>query len=434
MKKTALFILVTILIFGLHADVFCQFEQFQLTDEEAEPYSVDAISFAAHDGNLSRLDVFVQVSYERLSFLRRDGKYYASYEMTIDVLDSTENLVSEKLWTEEVEAGTFEEATSSQAYSLAQRSFHIPPGSYSIVTTLRDNETKTSRRLSRKIAVTDYTRSQFALSDIMLVAKLSKKDGKKIVVPSVSRNVGRISEAFHIFFEVYNNQNLDSVRFVVDVLNEKKEKRIESGEIAALSPGRNQIFMRIDQSTLPIGEYTMYVRAFPVAEQDPGTSSLASTSRTFIMRWRGIPNSVKDIDEAVSQIQYIAKDDELSYIKEGEKPEDRQKRLLEFWKRKDPNPNTPRNEKMEEYYAKVEYANKHFTHYTAGWRTDMGMVYIVLGPPSNVDRHPFDRESKPYEVWSYYDLNQEFVFVDRTGFGDFRLVTPISELWQHAKN
>lgn len=434
MKMTALFMLVTILIFGIQVDAFCQFEKYQLTDEEAEPYSVDAISFAAHKGNLSRLDVYVQVSYEQLSFLRRDGKYRASYEMTIDILDSTENLVSEKLWTEEVEAATFEETASSQAYSLAQRSFEVSPGSYSVVTTLRDIETKNSRRLSRKITVTDYTKSQFGLSDIMLVAKLSKKDGKKIVVPAVSRNLGRISEAFHIFFEVYNNQDLDSVRFVVDILDEKKEKRIESGEIATLSPGRNQIFMRIEHWTLPIGEYTMYVRAFPVAEQDPGFPSLASTSRTFIMRWRGIPNSVKNIDEAISQIQYIAKDGELSYIKDGETPEERQKRLIEFWKRKDTNPNTPRNEKMEEYYAKVEYANKHFTHYTVGWRTDMGMVYIVLGPPSNVDRHPFDRDSKPYEVWAYYDLNEQFVFVDQTGFGDYRLVNPISEVWQHAKN
>ena len=434
MKKTGLFMLVSVLMFGVQADALCQFETFQPTDEEAEPYSVDAISFAAHNGNLSRLDVYVQVSYERLSFLRPAGKYRASYEMTIDILDSAETLIGEKLWTEEVEAATFEETASSQTYSLSQRSFEVPPGSYSVVTTLRDNATKNSRRLSRKITVTDYTKSQFMLSDILLIAKLSKRDGKRIVVPAVSRNVGRIPEAFHIFFEVYNNQSLDSVQLMVDVLTEKKEKRITLSEIAALSPGRNQIFMRIDQSTLPIGEYTMYVRAFPAAEQDSVAPSLASTSRTFIMRWRGIPNSVKNIDEAIDQIQYIAKDAETSYIKNGETPEERQKRLIEFWKRKDTNPNTPRNEKMEEYYAKVEYANKHFTHYTVGWRTDMGLVFIVLGPPSNVDRHPFDRDSKPYEVWAYYDLNQQFVFVDQTGFGDYRLITPISEVWQHAKN
>lgn len=54
----------------------------------------------------------------------------------------------------------------------------------------------------------------------------------------------------------------------------------------------------------------------------------------------------------------------------------------------------------------------------------MGMVYVTLGSPNNVERHPFEYDSKPYEVWDYYDINRRFVFVDQTGFGDYRLVTP----------
>ena len=199
--------------------------------------------------------------------------------------------------------------------------------------------------------------------------------------------------------------------------------------------GRNQIFLRIENSKLALGDYTVFVRAYPLGPTvAPGAPSLASTSRTFLVRWRGIPQGVKDLDEAIDQIQYIAKDSELSYIKAGATPEERQKRFLEFWKQKDPNPNTPRNEKMEEYYARVEYANKHFAHYTVGWRTDMGMVYIMFGAPNNVDRHPFDRDAKPYEIWSYYELNHQFIFVDETGFGDYRLITPIWEVSQRAKN
>ncbi len=53
------------------------------------------------------------------------------------------------------------------------------------------------------------------------------------------------------------------------------------------------------------------------------------------------------------------------------------------------------------------------------------MVFIILGPPNNVDRHPFEYDSKPYEVWEYYNLSKNFVFVDETGFGDYRLVTPM---------
>jgi GWxTD domain-containing protein len=107
---------------------------------------------------------------------------------------------------------------------------------------------------------------------------------------------------------------------------------------------------------------------------------------------------------------------------------------MEFWKARDPNPNTPRNEKMEEHYARVEFANKHFKHYLDGWRTDMGMVYIIFGPPNNVERHPFDIDAKPYEIWSYYELNHQFIFVDQTGFGDYRLTTPIWDVWQRPRN
>jgi hypothetical protein len=88
---------------------------------------------------------------------------------------------------------------------------------------------------------------------------------------------------------------------------------------------------------------------------------------------------------------------------------------------------------MEQYYARVEYANKHFSHFQEGWRTDMGMVYITFGPPNNVERHPFDIDSKPYEIWAYYDLNYQFVFVDQTGFGDYRLITPIWETLGHIR-
>ena len=435
MKKESGFAAVIGLILMASVTATSQVESGRLTDEEAAPYAVDAISFSSLNSKLSRLDVFTQVPYEHLSFVKGDGKYRASYEMTIDILDSIGKLDNEKSWTEEVEAGTFDESVSSQAYSLTQRSFEVMPGHYSIVTTLRDNETKNASRLSRQITVSDYASSPFMLSDIMLVAKVTTKGEKTIIVPLVSRNVGRLVDAFHIFFEAYNNQKVDSVRFVVDIVNDKRENQIESAEVKALSQGRNQVFMKIETSKLAIGDYTVYVRAFPLGPAvDSKAPSLASTSRTFLMRWRGIPQSVKDIDEAIDQIQYIAKEGELSYVKDGATPEERQKRFLEFWKKRDPNPNTPRNEKMEEYYVKVDYANKHFAHYTVGWRTDMGMVYIIFGPPSNIDRHPFDRDAKPYEVWAYYDLNYQFVFVDESGFGDYRLITPITDVWQRAKN
>ena len=400
-------------------------------DEDRALYFVDAISFAQEPKSKSRLDVFVQVGYEALSFVKQGDQYLASYDMTIAIYDSASKLVSEKLWTEPVKVSSFEQSVSSGAYSLTQRVFDVPPGRYYISTVLRDNETKSSKRLLRQIAVPDYSLAPVALSDIMLVSRLTQVDDKLNIVPAVTANVGDIAEPFHIFFEAYSDSAMDSVKVVASVLDEKKEQKLTVDTTYTFRAGKTQVFMKIDHLTLPVGDYKLFVNAFApdqTTAEDP--LPLASSSRSFIVRWSGMPKTIKDLDLAIDQAQYIAKDNEVSSIKEASTPEEKQRRFLEFWKVRDPNPNTPRNEKMEKYYERVEYANKHFTHYIDGWRTDMGMVFIMFGSPNNVDRHPFDIDSKPYEVWSYYQLNYSFVFVDQTGFGDYRLTTPIWEVWQ----
>jgi GWxTD domain-containing protein len=99
---------------------------------------------------------------------------------------------------------------------------------------------------------------------------------------------------------------------------------------------------------------------------------------------------------------------------------------LAFWKKKDPNPADEENAVFDEYYRRINFANANFSHYMEGWRSDRGMIYITLGPPNNIDRHPFEYDSKPYEVWEYYDLNEQYVFMDESGFGDYRLITPLT--------
>jgi len=50
------------------------------------------------------------------------------------------------------------------------------------------------------------------------------------------------------------------------------------------------------------------------------------------------------------------------------------------------------------YYERVEQANKQFSNFKEGWKTDMGMIYILFGPPWYVDR------SLNRMQWSYsYD-------------------------------
>ncbi len=126
---------------------------------------------------------------------------------------------------------------------------------------------------------------------------------------------------------------------------------------------------------------------------------------------------------------YITSRDRINELLKIEDQQKKYDRFMEFWKSKDPTPETEENELMDEYYSRVEYANEHFATYQEGWKTDMGMVFIILGPPNNVERRPFNYNSPAYEIWEYYALNRSFIFVDYTGFGDYRLINRDFSEW-----
>ncbi len=59
-----------------------------------------------------------------------------------------------------------------------------------------------------------------------------------------------------------------------------------------------------------------------------------------------------------------------------------------------------------------------------GYRADRGRVHIVYGPPDDIERHPNETDSRPYEIWSYNNIQGGviFVFVQKNSGGDYELV------------
>ncbi|MFH1009950.1 MAG: GWxTD domain-containing protein, partial [bacterium] len=58
------------------------------------------------------------------------------------------------------------------------------------------------------------------------------------------------------------------------------------------------------------------------------------------------------------------------------------------------------------------------------WKTDRGRIYIQWGSPDLVDYHTAQQDAPDNEIW-YYDRIEggvQFVFADKSGFGDLELV------------
>lgn len=429
------FLVVTLILFLIPVLANAQVETRKAEDLDVPKLYFDLLGFAPDTGVGSRLDVYIQVPYENIFFLKDGVSFNASYELTISILDSNKKLIKEKLWTETVRTELYEETISSRHYKISQQSFLLPSRKYYIKVQIRDTQTKKSYSAMKAIELREYHNRSFAASDMMILNKLTIDGDKKIISPNIAGNVVDLPGGFYIFLEVYNNLSAETLQVNYEIIKDEKKIVRQGFSTHPLQISKNAIFFKVDSQELPMGEYFLRAVLIPMSfkdKQEEDNGYKAVVVKPFSIHWRGMPVSIVDLDAAIDQMIYIEDASELRKIKKLPLNEKIQA-FKDLWKKKDPTPNTERNELMEEYYSRVEYANKNFKHYIEGWKTDMGMVFIIFGSPNNVDRHPFDINSKPYEVWYYYQINRQFVFVDESGFGDYKLVTPIWDIWQRPR-
>jgi GWxTD domain-containing protein len=142
------------------------------------------------------------------------------------------------------------------------------------------------------------------------------------------------------------------------------------------------------------------------------------------------------LDEDVA---YIITPEERSAFKQLSNDEERDQFIESFWQRRDPTPDTQENEFKEEHYRRIAYANDHFAAGVPGWRTDRGRIYIVYGPPDEIESHPsggtYNRpqdegggttQTYPFEDWRYRYIdgigtNVIIEFVDTCMCGEYHM-------------
>lgn len=131
-------------------------------------------------------------------------------------------------------------------------------------------------------------------------------------------------------------------------------------------------------------------------------------------------------------VRWIITDEERAAFTLLKSDQERDQFIEQFWRRRDPTPETPLNEFKQEHYQRLLYANQHFaTPDTPGWRTDRGRIYIVYGKPDGVTS-AYKRDERA-ETWRYryidglgHDVQIEFV--DRCRCGNLLQVTDLEQL------
>lgn len=150
--------------------------------------------------------------------------------------------------------------------------------------------------------------------------------------------------------------------------------------------------------------------------------------------------SLIDSDWLLNQVpDIITPEERRAFLELGTEEEREQFIEHTFWDPRNPDPESPVNTAREEHYRRLAYADEHFASGIPGRKTDRGHIYIIWGPPDEIESHPtggtYDRSPQqgggsstahPWELWRYRHLegigeNIEIEFVDPTGSGEYHI-------------
>ena len=352
----------------------------------------------------TRLEVFFDVPYEELNFLKSDEKYRATVDLSVVFKDASDEQVGGDVWRREIVADTYEETKMATKRFASVVEFRIPPGRYGMRVRVEDLSSHRAGVIERDIDVRAFSGEGVERSDPVFLFFYS--DTLRSPNPSREYIQGRRGA---VTFSAYRTTLTDTVSLETSLVD-SKGKVWSSGPILLRGMNEQTSTIVFSVDTFPADTYSFVVEvADSVIAQWP-----------FVVRQTFFMDDDKYLGRVESML-YIASEAELRELKSAE-PEDRRGAYTSFWKSRDPVPSTERNEAEIEYFGRVEYSNRHFGGLIEGWKSDRGRIYIQYGKPDEVDKHPFEIDRYPYEIWYYYTSGYRFVFVDEHNLGRYELM------------
>ncbi|HEX9751216.1 MAG TPA: GWxTD domain-containing protein [candidate division Zixibacteria bacterium] len=318
----------------------------------------------------------------------------------------------------------------------------LPPGRYSAQVDVTDLADSSSSKATYPVIVPDFSGDTLMLSeiqlgyDIQLAADTAAnlydvlvKNGYK-TYPDCRGLVSESRTQLYFYCESYNLSYSPTsaadytVGFSIVPTDGTPARSL--GVQHLKKPGPSTVLA----SHVTVDDLSSGVYRLRLEVSDPATAQHAVVEKPFqVLRPMTDSLTVEEVERVRDIIAFIARPGELTAFDQFD-ARGKLSFLIQFWRERDPSPDTPINEYRDEHMRRMNYANDQFSigfrERSDGWRTDRGRVYIVYGPPTEIKRYPFTPDFPAAIHWVYDNIpNQgsaDFLFLDEAGFGDYRLV------------
>jgi len=391
-------------------------------------FNYDYSVFKGENGK-SILEIYYSVSQQSLTYVKTENKYEAAALVQITISDITGSNI---FFSNVYKSPSVIEDTSKNNINqklIGQVNYQLDNGKYKLSIMGSDfyDSTK-SDQFEQEITVDFSGSGKVMISDIELSTSINKSDNTNSpfykntleIIPNPSGLYGMNLNELHYYYEIYglteNNISENyTINYSVNDLNNvnlissskqfkrKNDSKADFGKFIIDSLDRGSYFFKVTISdTLKnvniSSEKKFYIfnnSRIPVTTSDQNDYLKSEYSN----------KSETEIENDFDKMIYVMSDKDQDKFENLKTLNDKRKFLFDFWKAKDINPNTQVLESKIEYFKRVSEANKSYKEaYTEGWKTDRGRIYIIYGKPDDVEKYPFESQSKSYEIWKYNSI------------------------------
>jgi GWxTD domain-containing protein len=412
--------------------------------------STDYASFKySNDVSQSYVEIYYSLLRNQYSFMPDSAGYHAVVDMYIQMTSDSGIIVDSSSWKVGFHAKSLVEAKQANFLTNDVITAQLTPGTYLLTMRAADLPSGSSGETQCKLVVPAFSEKGLGISQLQFAYNLVNPDsslfvkaGKKII-PNTRKVFSHDDNLAYIYAEAYN---LDTTRrdFGIGLRlydgngNLYKDIPVERQEVNDKSAS---ILNGFNISAVKSGMYKLTLSVYSGSDSVSTDKYFEITPGKLEWEMAREKETLADFPEAINitsnleakrfrnEISYIATRDELKQYDElaidGKNNFSRT-----FWQRRDPDPTTQVNEFKIEHFKRVKYANEAFSSFRDtnsepnGWRTDMGRVYIVYGPPSDEENYQSSLTEMPWRRWNYDKLEggATFIFIDEDGYGSYRLV------------
>ena len=397
------------------------------------------------------VEVYFSFDVSQMKFVRLAGGYQSEIFMNVYfVRSANDSIVARDVWRIPFSADDTMLLQTSRSYADVA-GFFLKPDIYRLYIVGKDiNDLSRSDSLSYLLTIAPIDTGASSLSDIELCTSIAPTERDSLdrfykntydVRPNPSKIFGAGQPVLFYYIEAYKllskSSDRYSTRAVVtnvfgkEVISREQIKRranessVEVGllKINTLQTGSYTFSFILGDST-GASDYTMSKRFFIYNPSLPPDT----TARMYVGGVLGTEYATmteSDLDHEFDMARYTATSNEIAQYRKLNGVDAKRKALFYFWVARDVDKSTPENEFKKQYMERVDYADQHFAvGQREGWKTDRGRVFIVYGPPDEVERHANEIDMKPYEIWYYHSIQGgvEFDFGDKSGFSDYVLL------------